>query len=317
MDIKDYMALTDRLGPSASRRRLERQARHAADFYSEAGRTHFHIENVELIPRVLRVVLDTLGLLDRGHANSTAYTVEHVSHVLPALPPQFDGYRILQLSDLHLDGIPDGGTRLGHALSELEFDLCALTGDFRFLTVHDYAPPLRVLAGLVDQLACADGIYGILGNHDFLEMVPEMEAMGIRMLLNEGVRIHRERAVLTLCGVDDPHYYGSDDLDRARRGVDPDACTILLCHSPELYAEAEEAGFDLFLCGHTHAGQICLPGGIPLVTNAACPRRFARGAWRHGAMLGYTSRGTGASGLPVRFFCPPEITIHTLRQGSR
>jgi hypothetical protein len=84
-------------------------------------------------------------------------------------------------------------------------------------------------------------------------------------------------------------------------------------HTPELVDEAAAAGVDLYLCGHTHGGQICLPWIGPIIVNANCPRRYARGLWRHRHMQGYTSPGVGTSGVPVRFFCPPEIGVIELR----
>ncbi len=88
--------------------------------------------------------------------------------------------------------------------------------------------------------------------------------------------------------------------------------SILLAHSPEIYKQACYAGFQLMLCGHTHGGQICLPGGFPLIVNAQCPRRICRGAWRYDSLQGYTSSGCGSSIVPARFNCPPEVTIHEL-----
>jgi predicted MPP superfamily phosphohydrolase len=83
-----------------------------------------------------------------------------------------------------------------------------------------------------------------------------------------------------------------------------------------LYAEAAAAGVDFYCCGHTHGGQIRIPGLPPPVYNAACPRALAAGPWRVGAMVGYTSRGVGASGVPARFCCPPEITVLELRSAT-
>jgi uncharacterized protein len=88
----------------------------------------------------------------------------------------------------------------------------------------------------------------------------------------------------------------------------------LLSHTPEVYRQAAHAGFDLLLSGHTHGGQICLPGSIPLMLEAVLPRRMGAGAWQHGKMAGYTSVGAGCSVVPVRFNCPPEITLHRLRR---
>lgn len=89
---------------------------------------------------------------------------------------------------------------------------------------------------------------------------------------------------------------------------------ILLSHSPETWREAAALKFDLLLAGHTHGGQLCLPGGMPLVRNAPVPRRLLAGPWTEGTLTGYTSRGTGACGVAARLFCPPEITLHTLRR---
>jgi hypothetical protein len=158
------------------------------------------------------------------------------------------------------------------------------------------------------------GILGVLGNHDFAEKVSHLENMGAKILMNECVEIRRGETSLWVAGVDDPHYYGCDDLARAVSGIPAGAFTILLAHSPELYAEAAARGINLYLCGHTHAGQICLPGGTPILVNTNCPRRLARGAWRHRNLQGYTSAGVGSSFLPVRFNCPPEIVLVELRK---
>ena len=91
-------------------------------------------------------------------------------------------------------------------------------------------------------------------------------------------------------------------------------CKIALVHSPEVAHLAAPAGYALYLCGHTHAGQICLPGGQPIITNSALRWRHARGLWRRGDMLGYTSPGAGTSGLPVRYFTRGEVTVLTLRR---
>ncbi|HSD96826.1 MAG TPA: hypothetical protein VLB06_06745, partial [Sulfuricaulis sp.] len=88
---------------------------------------------------------------------------------------------------------------------------------------------------------------------------------------------------------------------------------ILLSHTPEAYRNAAHAGFRLMLCGHTHGGQICLPGGIPIITDADCPRALVAGPWMYHGLIGYTSVGAGASIVDVRLNCPPEITLHRLR----
>ena len=88
---------------------------------------------------------------------------------------------------------------------------------------------------------------------------------------------------------------------------------MLLSHTPEIYRQAANADFNLMLSGHTHGGQICLPGRIPITLNAALPRQMGAGPWKHRAMDGYTSVGAGSSVVPVRFNCRPEITLHHLQ----
>ena len=159
-----------------------------------------------------------------------------------------------------------------------------------------------------------NGQHMVVGNHDFIEFVPPFERAGMRILLNETVPIERDGVSLYLAGVDDPHFYRLDDVRKVSHFIPAYSPSILLAHTPAIYREAAAAGFDFMLCGHTHGGQICLPGRIPIVANAHCPRRFVYGSWVFGRMKGYTSGGTGGCGLPVRFFCPPEMTIHELRK---
>jgi len=124
-------------------------------------------------------------------------------------------------------------------------------------------------------------VYGVLGNHDSIRMVPSIEAMGICMLFNECEPIVRDGQRIFLAGVDDPHFYRADDIEKAASQVPADAFSILLAHTPEVYDRAMSARFDLMLCGHTHGGQLCLPGGIPIKLEAALPRFMGAGPWRH------------------------------------
>ena len=106
--------------------------------------------------------------------------------------------------------------------------------------------------------------------------------------------------------------------DAARQALAgaPEGFKIALIHSPELADAAAENGYQLYLAGHTHGGQVCLPGGWPIITHMNRYRRYARGLWRHGDMRGYTSTGVGVSGLPVRFNTRGEVALITLRSGS-
>ena len=311
LDQNTFGDMEKRIGRRHLSKRLSRQVQHSAIQFGDTG-FKFHLEHFEPVFSVLKIMLKCLRILDRGMKNALDYRVEEIEISLRNLPGNFKNFRILQLSDIHMDGIRDQGESLREKIAGLRFDLCIITGDFRFLTFYDYEKAMADVKGLVGSLRCEHGILAILGNHDFIEMVPLLETMGIRVLLNEAVAIKRGDEAIWVAGTDDCHFYQVDDLSKALEGIPLDGLKILMAHSPELLDEAARAGVNYYLSGHTHGGQICLPGGIPLITNAHCPRKFVSGPWQYGKMEGYTSRGTGSSGLAVRYFCPPEITLHRL-----
>jgi uncharacterized protein len=194
----------------------------------------------------------------------------------------------------------------------LRFDVVLITGDYRFHTHSNYYPAFREMEALARHLKCPYGCYGILGNHDFLEFVPKLESLGIRMLLNESVELKKDGESVWLVGLDDAHFYGLHDYDRAFERIPENALKILMIHSPETLEDAHRHGVDFVVSGHTHGGQLCFPGQIPLWTNANCPRQYCSGKWDFHGMPGYTSGGAGSSGLPIRFNCQPEVTVHHL-----
>ena len=195
----------------------------------------------------------------------------------------------------------------------LRYDLCVLTGDFRGKT---FGPFEATLNGIARVRAHLKGpVYGVLGNHDTIQMIPGLEAMGIRMLLNECETIARGDQRIYLAGIDDAHYFRVDNIEKAGSQIPDGEFSILLSHTPEIYRQAAHADFNLLLSGHTHGGQICLPGSIPITLDSVLPRRMGAGAWQYHNMIGYTSVGAGSSIVAVRLNCPPEITLHHLRRG--
>ena len=160
-------------------------------------------------------------------------------------------------------------------------------------------------------------VYGVLGNHDTIRLLLGLEDMGIRMLVNESEAIERRDQRIHLVGVDDAHFYRMDNIEKATAGIPPDEFSILISHTPEIYRQAAYADFNVLISGHTHGGQICLPGGIPLTLDSVLPRRMGSGAWKYHEMVGYTSVGAGSSVVPVRFNCPPEITLHHLQSEQK
>jgi predicted MPP superfamily phosphohydrolase len=263
---------------------------------------------------VLRSALKMAGLYARGIRNALAPVVRHVRFEFKELPNSFDGFRILHLTDLHIDGMDGLAEVIAERLRGLDADLCVVTGDYRFEVDGPCDRVYPRLRTILSAIQARHGVVAILGNHDASEIAVELERLGVRMLINDSVAIARESTCLWVLGVDDPHCYGCGDLDAALATVPAGAFKVLLAHSPEMWRQASTAGIHLYLCGHTHAGQIRLPGiGAPLM-NASCPRPYTQGQWQHGAMLGYTSAGIGCSLLPVRYNCPPEITLIELRR---
>ncbi|MFP3983803.1 MAG: metallophosphoesterase [Desulfurivibrionaceae bacterium] len=253
-----------------------------------------------------------VGLHQQGIRNTLDPQVENITFTHSELPGAFEGFRILFMTDLHLDGHPDLTDALIEKCRNIEADLCLIGGDIRMKNYGPIAPCLRRLKRLVPHLRTTHGVLGVIGNHDCLEMAPDFEEAGIIMLINDSWNIEVGGETIWLAGLDDPHYYRTDNAGQAFGNVPEDRFSILLAHSPEAYKEAAACRPDLYLCGHTHGGQIRLPGRGPILTNSRAPRYTANGWWQYREMTGYTSRGTGASGVPLRFNCPGEITLITL-----
>lgn len=309
-DEATLLLLQERVGKVHLQQRLgiERDFEHRV---FGQGRNLFHIENWYSVRSIIRNSLRLTLLHGRGRRNARKLKIRHNHITVNGLPSAFNDYTILQISDLHIDMASDFPDVLIEVLGQVEYDLCVLTGDFRAETHGPYDKTLEAMQQVCKHLQ--DDVYGVLGNHDTICMVPGLESMGVNMLLNEQVALRRGDDTIYLAGIDDPHYYRADNLEKAADPIPDDAISILLAHSPEIYRNASHADFNVLLCGHTHAGQICLPGGIPLMCNARCPRAFCRGAWNYREMVGYTSAGSGASIVDVRINCPPEITLHHLQ----
>jgi len=301
--------LEERLGRRYARQRLGIEKDHEAQVFGH-GINFFHIENLTPSHALIRAVLMASGLYWRGVGNAAKVEVRHNRIASPHLPQAFDGFTILQLSDLHVDMSEAATERVIALLKGISYDLCVLTGDYRGKT---YGPYDATLAGMAKVRAALNGsVYGVLGNHDTICLVPGLEDMGITILLNESEEIERGGERIHLAGIDDAHFYRVDNIEKAAAGIPHDEFSMLISHTPEIYRQAAHADFNVLLGGHTHGGQICLPGGIPITLDSVLPRSMGSGPWQHHDMIGYTSVGAGVSIVPVRFNCPPEITLHHL-----
>ncbi|WP_269526478.1 metallophosphoesterase [Coraliomargarita parva] len=307
-------ALAERMGRDAFARRLEMEHLLLQHHGKGQGKGMFTYEHKWDIHRFITFCLKISGLWGRAHRNYLDFEVVRREVPLKRLPAAFDGFRLLQLTDLHADLHPDFPDALIRAIQPLEYDLIVLTGDYRTCTFGDHTGATNAMRRIAQHFKTR--AYAVLGNHDFIAKVVHLEDGRVRFLLNENTLLERDGARLFLLGIDDANHYKTHDIRHAAIGVDAGACKILLSHSPETYRQAEEEDIDYMLSGHTHGGQLCLPGGIPVVHDGTAPRRLLSGDWQHGKLLGYTSRGTGASGVPARLNCRPEITLHTLRKAE-
>jgi predicted MPP superfamily phosphohydrolase len=312
VDTDILRKLEQRLGPIHARQRLGIETDHEAQVFGQ-GLTFFHLENLSSAPAIIRNALKLTGLYWRARRNADRIVVRRNELRFAALPLLFDGYTILHISDMHVELSEAAMQHLIELVDGMQYDLCVLTGDYRGKTFGPFEAALEGVARVRAHLQ--PPIYGVLGNHDTIQMVPAMEAMGIPMLLNECEVIGRGDQRIYLAGIDDAHFFRVDNIEKAALQIPKDEFSILLSHTPEIYRQAAHANFNLMLSGHTHGGQLCLPGGIPIKLEAALPRRMGAGAWQHHNMSGYTSVGAGSSVVPVRLNCPPEITLHCLRRG--
>jgi len=312
VDNEIVQQLEQRLGRLHARQRLGIETAHEAQIFGQ-GLNFFHIENWYSAHTIIRTALKLSGLYWRGRRNAERVRVRHNEISFPGLPSLFDGFTILHISDLHVDMNEAAMRYLIGLTGDLHYDLCALTGDFRGKTFGPIEAALNGMARVRDHIS--GPVYAVLGNHDSIRMVPGLEAMGIRMLLNECVTIERGDQRIWLAGIDDAHFFRVDNIEKAGADIQAGEFSILLSHTPEIYRQAAHADFNLLLAGHTHGGQICLPGSIPITLDSVLPRRLGAGAWRYHTMIGYTSVGVGTSMVAVRLNCPPEITLHHLRRG--
>ncbi|WP_295445964.1 metallophosphoesterase [uncultured Thiodictyon sp.] len=309
----ELQPLAQRIGHTYLRQRLGLEEDHEVFCFARPGAHFFYPENWYSVHGFIRTALRLAGMYERAQRNTRAIRVTANRLILSNLPRPFEGLRLLHLSDLHADMDPRITAAIAERLRGLEYDLCVLTGDYRARTYGACQAALDGIATIRMQLN--GPLYAILGNHDSIRLVPGLEALGMRVLLNESVALERDGACLHLAGIDDAHYYQVHNLHKAAADIPPDGVSLLLSHTPEVYRHAAHAGFAAMLCGHTHGGQICLPGGYALTWDARCPRRLAAGPWSHGTMHGYTSVGCGSSVVAARLNCLPEMTIHELCRG--
>jgi uncharacterized protein len=245
--------------------------------------------------------------------------------VLRRWPARLEGFTIALLSDFHYDHYFSEHPL--HAaigmVNSLQPDLIALTGDFVSLPLFSKNDEEAAFASepcsqLLGQMRARYGLWAVMGNHDFYSdpdiITSALQSKGIRVLANESAAIGAEGARFWLAGVNDV-LGQTADLDVALHDVPEDEATVLLAHEPDYADYVTRFPVDLQLSGHSHGGQVRLPFMNPLYLPDMA-KKYVWGLYRIGQLTLYTSPGLGTVGLPVRFNCPPEITLLTLRRAA-
>jgi hypothetical protein len=276
--------------------------------YKKNGkRSQSHWTTFERILRFLTFFLRVFGFLKKGEKNALDIKKNEQIFYFEKLPKEFDGFKILHLSDLHLDSLGGITEKIASLVADETFDICVMTGDYRFHTQGSYKQVIEPLKKITSQIKSRHGILAVLGNHDTCKIVNYEDELQVKFLINESFEILKNNQKLIFSGTDDPFKYFTqsavDALTERRDGF-----KVALVHTSELSDSASQNGYSLYLCGHTHAGQICLPGGIPLITHQYEGRKFYKGVWHLNGMTGFTSPGCGVSGIPIRFYTRGEVT---------
>jgi hypothetical protein len=303
--------------PAARARWLERRLAMEAE---ELKHTPFgvgprHRRQFRRLMRVFDALLTVTGLHRRGRRNALDIRLTRQTFTFPDLPEAFNGYRVLNIADPHFDTLDGTAERIAALVADCPADLLVLSGDYRRRVIGPFEQVLEPMAQVLRAARVVDGKLAVLGNHDPGAMVAPLEAMGLRVLLNETASVRRGGDALHFTGFDDVHYFYTPAADAAATAA-PAGFRVALVHSPEFAFAAARAGYRLYLCGHTHGGQVCLPGGVPVLTANELGHRFVAGRWQHAGMQGFTSLGAGTSGLPVRFFTRGEVTLITLQRAA-
>ncbi len=229
--------------------------------------------------------------------------------------------RVLHLSDFHIERLTQREEKMLKWINELCPDLIVYTGDLLNFSYLDDECARTDCVRLLSQIRAPLGVYAVPGTP--LVDTPDIQAAiysqvpHIRLLRNETIEVegYPQVQIIGLTCTHDP-VLDAPKLDRVHAAVPPEKYTLLLYHSPDLMPEASRAGIDLYLCGHTHGGQIRLPLLGAIVTSSKYGKRYAMGRYQEGSTTLYVSRGIGleGKGAPrMRFLCPPEIELFELR----
>lgn len=265
----------------------------------------------------LRALASDFSKVARSAINeANSLKIEEIQINLKRLPKNLDGFKIVHLSDIHHSPFTD----LQHIRNaveisnDLEPDMFVLTGDYVSHEPEYIAPMAEVLGGLESEF----GTHACLGNHDHWTdaeaVTVSLREEGINVLVNEGMRFTAKESSFWLCGVDD-HMAGKTDVPSALKGSFPDEMKLLLAHNPVIIRQAARQRVDLMLSGHTHGGQVKIREKEK--KRLVRRRRLTSGLHQRRHTQIYITRGIGTVVLPVRYQCPPEISLIELKSARR
>lgn len=259
----------------------------------------------------------TAALFAGSSANTWRARISRRDVFLPSLPHGWDGVRVLHLTDFHR-GPYVGEYYLGDCVRlarAIPHDMVVLTGDYVSRNASGISDYPRWFEGWQPSL----GSWAVLGNHDHYTdpdwITQTLTGCGVRVLRNQSVRVDHRGEGVRLIGLGDAasrHH----NVREAMRDTRPGEFLWLLSHTPGMAWESTQLRIDFMMSGHTHGGQVCLPGGKALFAANHLGPRYAAGLFRMKDLVFYVNRGLGVVFLPVRFFCPPEIAILTLKRGT-
>jgi uncharacterized protein len=231
MDQDILRKLEERLGPLHARQRLGIETDQEAQIFGQSLLS-FHIGNWYPVHSFIRNTLKLTGLYWRARRNTERILVKRNDVMFKELPPLFDGFTILHLSDMHVDMNEGAMRRVIELVDGMRYDLCVLTGDYRGKTFGPFAATLEGVARVRAHLK--EPVYGVLGDHDTVQMVPGLEAMGIRILLNECAVIVRAAQQIYLAGIDDAHHFRVDSIEKAALQIPWRVLYPIVAHTGDL-----------------------------------------------------------------------------------